>query len=65
MASAYIAWCLFFPDAGAGAFAIASVVDFALRLTPRPHLLEISPITDAGMVLGPIMVAVGVRFPAS
>ena len=32
MASAYIAWYLFFAGAGAGAFAIASVVDFALRL---------------------------------
>lgn len=62
MASAYIAWYLFFAGAGAGAFAIASVVDFALRLAPRPHLLKISPITDAGMVLGPIMVAVGCVF---
>ena len=62
MASAYIAWYLFFAGAGAGAFAIASVVDFALRLAPRPRLLKISPITDAGMVLGPIMVAVGCVF---
>ena len=60
MASAYIAWYLFF--AGAGAFAIASVVDFALRLGPRPRLLKIAPITDIGMVLGPIMVAVGCVF---
>ena len=62
MASAYIAWYLFFAGAGAGAFAIASVVDFALRLGPRPRLLKISPITDIGMVLGPIMVAVGCAF---
>lgn len=62
MASAYIAWYLFFAGAGAGAFAIASVVDFALRLAPRPRLLKISPITDAGMVLGPIMVAAGCVF---
>ena len=62
MASAYIAWYLFFAGAGAGAFAIASVVDFALRLDPRPHLLKIAPITDIGMVLGPIMVAVGCVF---
>lgn len=62
MASAYIAWYLFFAGAGASAFAIASVVDFALRLSSRPHLLKISPITDIGMVLGPIMVAVGCVF---
>ncbi len=62
MASAYIAWYLFFAGAGAGAFAIASVVDFALRLGSRPYLLKISPITDIGMVLGPIMVAVGCVF---
>ena len=62
MASAYIAWYLFFAGAGAGAFAIAAVVDFALRLSPRPHLLKISPITDTGMVLGPIMVAAGCVF---
>ena len=62
MASAYIAWYLFFAGAGAGAFAIASAVDFALRLGPRPHLLKIAPITDIGMVLGPIMVAVGCVF---
>ena len=62
MASAYIAWYLFFAGAGAGAFAIASVVDCALRLAARPRLLKISPITDAGMVLGPIMLAVGCVF---
>lgn len=62
MASAYIAWYLFFAGAGAGAFAIASAVDFALRLGPRPHLLKIAPITDIGMILGPIMVVVGCVF---
>lgn len=62
MASAYIAWYLFFAGAGAGAFVIASAVDFALRLGPRPHLLKIAPITDIGMILGPIMVVVGCVF---
>ena len=62
MASAYIAWYLFFAGAGAGAFVIASAVDFALRLAPRPHLSKIAPITDIGMILGPIMVVVGCVF---
>lgn len=62
VASAFIAWYLFLAGSGAGAYAIAVVVDFALRVSDRLWLLKISPITDSGFVIAPVLVALGSYF---
>lgn len=65
MVSAYIALYLFFAGAGAGAFLIGSAVDMALRVGPavgRGWFARVSVVTDAGLVLGPVLVAASALF---
>ena len=65
MVSAYIALYLFFAGTGAGAFLIGSTVDMALRLRPalaRGWFARVSVVTDAGLVLGPALVAASALF---
>lgn len=65
MVSAYIALYLFFAGTGAGAFLIGSMVDMALRLRPSlggGWFARVSVVTDAGLVLGPALVAVSALF---
>ncbi|MEC4183673.1 NrfD/PsrC family molybdoenzyme membrane anchor subunit [Adlercreutzia sp. R21] len=65
MVSAYIALYLFFAGAGAGAFLIGSAVDIVLRFRPacaRGWFARVSVVTDAGLVLGPLLVAVSALF---
>lgn len=56
MASAYIAWYLFLAGAGGGAFLIGAVVDFVLRVRRVPACVRVAPVTDAGLVAGPLLV---------
>jgi len=63
--SAYIALYLFLAGTGAGAFLIGSVVDIVLRFRPmaaRGWFARVSAVTDAGLVLGPVLVAVSALF---
>lgn len=62
MVSSYIAWYLFLAGAGGGAFAIAATVDFALRFRTGAWLERASRVTDAGLVAGPALVALGAVF---
>ncbi|WP_270295238.1 hypothetical protein [Eggerthella sinensis] len=62
MVSSYIAWYLFFAGAGGGAFLLGSFVDFALRVSDRPWLRYASSVTDAGLLAGPVLVALGAVF---
>lgn len=65
MVSAYIALYLFLAGTGAGAFLIGSVVDLVLRFRPtaaRGWFVRVSAVTDAGLVLGPVLVAVSALF---
>ena len=63
MVSIYIALYLFLAGAGAGAFLIGAVVDMILRF--RSHwgwFVRVSVVTDAGLVLGPVLVAASALF---
>lgn len=62
MASSFIAWYLFLAGAGAGSFFIGGIVDLAIRFKSTPWLIRISPVTDAGLVVGPIFVALSSVF---
>ncbi len=65
MVSAYIALYLFLAGAGAGAFLLGSVVDMVLRFrssAARGWFARVSAVTDAGLVLGPILVAASALF---
>ena len=62
MASSYIAWYLFLAGAGGGAFVIGAVVDLALRFKDPACLARVSSVTDAGLVAGPALVALGSVF---
>ena len=63
MVSAYIALYLFLAGTGGGAFLIGSFVDMALRFCPRWEWgARVSPATDAGLVLGPVLVAASALF---
>lgn len=65
MVSAYIALYLFFAGTGAGAFLIGSLVDMVLRFRPacaRGWFARVSAVTDAGLVLGPLLVAASALF---
>lgn len=62
MASSYIAWYLFLAGAGAGAFLMGAVVDGVLRFSDRPWFVRVAPVTDAGLVVGPALVAVSGLF---
>lgn len=62
VASAFIAWYLFLAGAGAGAFLIGGVVDLAIRANPYGLASRVSPVTDAGMIVGPILVIISSVF---
>lgn len=65
MVSAYIALYLFFAGAGGGAFLIGSCVDMVLRFRPRAArgwFARVSAVTDAGLVLGPVLVLISALF---
>lgn len=62
MASAYIAWYLFLAGAGSGAFLMGAVVDLALRVRRLPCFVRFAPATDAGLVIGPVLVALSSVF---
>lgn len=63
MVSIYIALYLFLAGTGAGAFLIGAVVDMVLRFKPRlDWFVRISSVTDAGLVLGPALVAASALF---
>lgn len=62
MASSYIAWYLFLAGAGGGAFVIGAFVDLALRFKDPACLARVSSVTDAGLVAGPALVALGSVF---
>ncbi|MFQ8867694.1 MAG: polysulfide reductase, partial [Eggerthella lenta] len=62
MVSSYIAWYLFLAGAGGGAFLLGSFVDFALRVSNRSWLRGASAVTDAGLLAGPVLVALGTVF---
>lgn len=64
MVSSYIAWYLFLAGAGGGAFLLGSFVDFALRVSNRSWLRGASAVTDAGLLAGPVLVALGTVFLA-
>lgn len=64
MVSSYIAWYLFLAGAGGGAFLLGSLVDFALRISDRSWLCAASVLTDAGLLAGPALVALGAAFLA-
>lgn len=64
MVSSYIAWYLFLAGAGGGAFLLGSFVDFALRVSDRSWLRSASAVTDAGLLAGPALVALGTVFLA-
>ncbi|MFR0868099.1 MAG: NrfD/PsrC family molybdoenzyme membrane anchor subunit [Adlercreutzia sp.] len=61
MVSSYIAWYLFLAGAGGGAFLLGSFVDFALRVSNR-SCARASAVTDAGLLAGPVLVALGTVF---
>ena len=65
MVSAYIALYLFLAGAGGGAFLLGAVADLCLRFRPdaaRGWFARVSAVTDAGLVLGPILVAASALF---
>ncbi|MDO4590234.1 MAG: polysulfide reductase NrfD [Slackia sp.] len=62
MASSFIACYLFLAGGGAGAFLIAAVVDGALRFRSTECFRRLSPLTDPGLALGPVVVAFGCVF---
>lgn len=62
MVSSYIAWYLFFAGAGGGAFLLGSCIDFSLRISDRAWLRTASSVTDAGLLAGPVLVALGSVF---
>lgn len=62
VASSYIAWYLFLAGAGSGAFVIGAFVDLTLRFKEPACLVRVSPVTDAGLVAGPALVALGSVF---
>ena len=65
MVSIYIALYLFLAGTGAGAFLIGAVVDMVLRFRPRAAggwFARVSAVTDAGLILGPVLVAVSALF---
>ncbi|MEE0704767.1 MAG: NrfD/PsrC family molybdoenzyme membrane anchor subunit [Adlercreutzia sp.] len=65
MVSIYIALYLFCAGAGGGAFLLGSVVDLVLRFRPqaaRGWFARVSAVTDAGLVLGPVLVVVSAAF---
>lgn len=62
MVSSYIAWYLFLAGAGSGAYAIAAAIDFLLRFRDGAWLNRASAITDAGLLVGPVLVALGAVF---
>lgn len=65
MVSIYIALYLFFAGTGAGAFLIGAVIDMVLRFRPRSGggwFVRASTVTDAGLVLGPVLVAISSLF---
>lgn len=62
MVSSYIAWYLFLAGAGGGAFLIGSFVDLALRFRDSSWLLRASAVTDAGLLAGPVLVALSAVF---
>ena len=62
MVGANIAWYLFFIGAGSGAYLIGSCIDFALRFSEHPWLLRASTITDPGLIIGPVLVALSSVF---
>lgn len=65
MVSIYIALYLFLAGTGAGAFLIGAVVDMVLRFRPRAAggwFERVSAVTDAGLILGPVLVAVSALF---
>lgn len=47
-----------------GAFLLGSFVDFALRVSNRSWLRGASAVTDAGLLAGPVLVALGTVFLA-
>lgn len=53
MASSFIACYLFLAGGGAGAFVIAAFVDGVLRFRRTSRLVRVSPVTDAGLAIGP------------
>ena len=61
MVSSYIAWYLFL-RVRRGAFLLGSFVDFALRVSNRSWLRGASAVTDAGLLAGPVLVALGTVF---
>lgn len=61
--SIYIALYLFLAGAGAGAFLVGAAVDMTLRFRPRwGWFARVSAVTDAGLVLGPALVAASALF---
>lgn len=65
MVSIYIALYLFLAGAGGGSFLLGSVVDLVLRFRPqaaRGWFARVSPVTDAGLVLGPVLVVASAVF---
>lgn len=65
MVSIYIALYLFLAGAGGGSFLLGSVVDLVLRFRPqaaRGWFARVSPVTDAGLVLGPVLVVASAIF---
>lgn len=65
MVSAYIAFYLFLAGTGGGAFVFGSTVDLALRLKPlasSKRLSQAAVVTDAGLVIGPILIAASALF---
>lgn len=62
MVSAHIVWYLFLAGMGAGAFVVGAFVDFALRRPRSSRLERVSAATDAGLVLGPVLVLAGSLF---
>ena len=62
MVSSYIAWYLFLAGAGGGAYAIGATVDLLLRFRSGSWLSRASAITDAGLLAGPVLVAISAVF---
>ena len=62
MVSSYIAWYLFLAGAGGGAYAIGATVDLLLRFRSGSWLSRESSITDAGLLAGPVLVAISAVF---
>ena len=62
MASSYIVWYLFLAGIGSGAFLIAGIVDLLLRFKESEALEEMASLTDRGLLLGPLAVALGSLF---